>query len=108
LINYIPVSKKRLHQTIKSGPNEHRTYPCPRMGSLNSFSNHQCKGQWLTLGQIKPPLQNPFTSFTLRGARSGWALPRFIHHPPTPRRVPSNNSPQITTRHLTDRSWDDG
>jgi len=68
---YVSISEKRHHHILRSGLNKPLTDPCPANQSLDSLLKRQSKCHRLILEQAKLPLQNPCTSFTLRGARSG-------------------------------------
>ena len=68
---YVSISEKRHDQILRSGPSKPRTHPCPGMCSLKALSKHHSKAQHRTLRQAKPTFQNPYTSFTLRGAQRG-------------------------------------
>ena len=68
---YVQIIRKHPRHTIAPGRNIRFTYPYPLNRSPNWLSKQYCKGQHCTLKQTKPALQNPYTSFTLHGARSG-------------------------------------
>ena len=59
--------------------------------------NSGSRGPFRATIQTTKPLQSPYRCFALRGARSGWVLDRFIHHPLTVK-LPSS---QIARPHLT-------
>jgi len=86
--HYVPIPKKRPQQILRSGPRQPLADPCPAQASIKPLLKHQSKGQHLPSCQTKPPIQTPYTPFTLHRARSGWVLPRFIHHPLSPNRLP--------------------
>jgi len=69
--HYVPISKKHPQRIFSSGPRQPPTDHCPVKASIKSLLNNPSKRQDLTLSQAKLPLQNPYTSFTLRRARSG-------------------------------------
>jgi hypothetical protein len=68
---YVQIMRKHHPHAIASGRNSPFPHPYPLNYSINSFSMHHSKAQTLTSMQTKPALQNPYTSFTLHGARSG-------------------------------------
>ena len=68
---YVQIMRKHHPHAIASARNSPFPHPYPLNRSLNSFSMHHSKAQNLTSMQTKPALQNPYTSFTLRRARSG-------------------------------------
>jgi len=68
---YIQIVRKHPPHAIADGRNIRFTHPYLLNRCPNSLSKQHPKGQHPTLRQAKPALQNPYTSFTLRGARSG-------------------------------------
>ena len=97
---YVPILKKCPRQPIGSALSNPITNPGPGKGSRNSLWKHQSIYRHLTLMLTKPPLQNPYASFTVPGARSGSALRRFIHHLPTSN-LPPQPRWQMTSRYPT-------
>jgi len=93
---YVQIMRKHPRHTISPGRNIRFPYPYPLNRYTDWVSKHYSKGQHCTLKQTKPALQNPYPSFTLNAARSGWALGRFIHHPLSPNSLPSTNSLPIS------------
>jgi hypothetical protein len=68
---YVHIMRKYPSHAIVLGRNIPFTPPYPLNPSPNRLSKQYSKGQPRTLKQPKPALQNPYSSFTLHGARSG-------------------------------------
>jgi hypothetical protein len=69
--HYVQIMRKYPHHTIAPGQNIRFIYPYPLNRYTDCVSKHYSRGQHCTLKQTKPTLQNPYTSFTLHGPRSG-------------------------------------
>jgi len=69
--HYVPIPQKCPQQILRPAPREPLTNHCQAKASIKSFLKHQSKAQHLTLCHTKSPIQTPYTSFTLHGARSG-------------------------------------
>ena len=68
---YVPIRRKYPRHTIAPGQNIRFIYPYPHNRCADWVSKRYSRGQHCTLKQTKPTLQNPYTSFTLHGPRSG-------------------------------------
>jgi hypothetical protein len=69
--HYVQIMRKCPCHAVALGRNIPFTPPYPLNRFPNPLSTQHCKGQPRNLRQAKPLLQNPYSSFTLHGARSG-------------------------------------